>query len=83
MNGLEAIKKIKEFKDLQNIPILALTASAFEQTKFEVMSLSDGYLQKPVTRRQLLGVLLEYLKNKPLSIEIPKINTDSSKKKDV
>ncbi|MBK8397902.1 MAG: response regulator [Leptospiraceae bacterium] len=67
MNGLEAIIKIKENKSTSHIPILALTASAFEQTKFEVMSLSDGYIQKPVSRKQLLRNLTEFLPYTPIS----------------
>lgn len=51
MNGVEAIQILKSNNKTKDIPIIALTASAFEQTKTEVIDSCDGYLQKPVSRK--------------------------------
>lgn len=78
MNGLEAIQFIKKTKQTSRIPIIALTASAFEQTKLEVTAISDGYLQKPVSRKELVSKLCEFLKNKVLTINDRKNESNKS-----
>lgn len=57
MNGVEAMKKIKKKKE--NLPIVALTASAFDVHSEKEWF--DGYLRKPVNRRQILAELERYV----------------------
>ena len=38
MDGVEAIKRLKSDDTTRTIPIIALTASAFEHTKIEIAS---------------------------------------------
>lgn len=60
MDGYEAAKRIKAFSD---VPIVALTASVmldeYEKNKSEAF---DGYLRKPVLRKDLLEEVARYIK---------------------
>jgi PAS domain S-box-containing protein len=61
MNGYEATREILKFRP--NLPIVAQTAHAYTDNKYE--ALSNGcidYLPKPISRDQLLRVLNKYLK---------------------
>ena len=75
MNGLEAIQIIKKIDSISKTPIIALTASAFEKTKLTVTAITDGYIQKPVSRQELLLILSTFLKKKEPIKTIPKINS--------
>ncbi|MBP7280016.1 MAG: PAS domain S-box protein [Leptospiraceae bacterium] len=75
MNGLDAIKIIKSSKNTSMIPIIALTASAFEQTKLEVTAISNAYLQKPVSRKELVSKLCEFLRNETQIGEVKLVDT--------
>lgn len=62
MNGIEAMKKIKEkFKDTCT-PIIALTANAMEGDKEKFITLGmDDYLSKPIDEDKLYKILLKFL----------------------
>ncbi|MFC2106789.1 ATP-binding protein [Bacteroidota bacterium] len=64
MNGFDATREIKSIDSLKEIPVIALTASAMEAEVKEIKSVCDDYLQKPVSKRDLLNKLGEYLKHK-------------------
>ena len=60
MNGHEATKRIRDLKDpaLANIPILAMTANAFdEDRKFAIECGMNGFLSKPIEIKQVIHVL--------------------------
>lgn len=62
MDGIEAMKRIKQIQE--TLPVVALTASAFitygdQENIYEF----DGYLRKPVNRMQILTELAKYLGN--------------------
>ena len=76
MNGVEAIQILKSTNKTKDIPIVALTASAFEQTKAEVIESCDGYLQKPVSRKNLIEKIAEFLNYK---VESKQIDFEDSK----
>lgn len=60
MNGVEAMKQIKKKK--KDLPIVALTASAFDVHSKGVQDVwFDGYLRKPVDRNQILAELERYI----------------------
>lgn len=63
MDGVEAIKRLKSDPFTRTIPVIALTASAFEHTKIEIAAACDGYLQKPVSRKNLIEKLMEFLEH--------------------
>ena len=60
MNGYEAATRIRALKDKEkaNIPILALTANAFEENKKQAMDVGmNGHLAKPINVKELLKAL--------------------------
>jgi PAS domain S-box-containing protein len=63
MDGFEAARMIKTKRKTKNIPIVALTASLRnDQEEDDYEKYFDGYLQKPVTRRELYLELMRFLK---------------------
>ena len=60
MNGYEATKAIRELEDkgLSSIPILAMTANAFEEDKKEAMRCGmNGHIAKPINVSKLFDML--------------------------
>ncbi|MCI8888311.1 MAG: response regulator [Hungatella sp.] len=60
MNGYEAVKEIRnlENKKLASIPILAMTANAFEEDKQEALRCGmNGHIAKPIDTENLFKVL--------------------------
>jgi len=60
MNGYEATKSIRamENKELASIPILAMSANAFEEDKQEAMKCGmNGHISKPIDVKTLLETL--------------------------
>ena len=65
MNGFEATKRIRKFKnkEIANIPILAMTANAFEEDKKAAKEAGmNGHLAKPIDIPKLIETLKEILK---------------------
>ncbi len=65
MNGFEATQKIRSFKDkkIANIPIIAMTANAFEEDKKAAENAGmNGHLAKPIDVEKLLDTLKKILK---------------------
>ena len=59
MDGYEAAQKIKE---IQNVPIIALTASVMKDEYDKIKSTNfDGYLRKPVLKKDLILELSKFL----------------------
>jgi CheY-like chemotaxis protein len=66
MNGYEATKTIRAMPDRAkaDIPILAMTANAFEEDKRDAMRAGmNGHLAKPVNVRDLYKALMGILGN--------------------
>jgi signal transduction histidine kinase/CheY-like chemotaxis protein len=62
MDGLEATRKIREYPGLETLPIIAMTASAFEEERrrcFEV-GMND-HIVKPVEPELLYSILCKWL----------------------
>jgi len=67
MDGYEASNVIKANKELQDIPIIAITASALKEEEDQIkMSGFDGYLSKPISKADLVEELRRFL---PYSVE--------------
>lgn len=64
MNGYEATMKIRKLEDpsLSSIPILAMTANAFEEDKQEALKCGmNGHIAKPIDIEKLMETLDEIL----------------------
>jgi CheY-like chemotaxis protein len=65
MNGLELTKDLKQSKEFSNIPVIVITAHAFEEDKQNAFKAGcDNFLAKPFTKESLLEMIKLYL-NKP------------------
>ncbi len=67
MNGYEAAKEIRSLEDreLASIPIIAMTANAFEEDKQAALSSGmNGHIAKPIDVDNLFATLGEILKKK-------------------
>ncbi|MDE7206443.1 MAG: response regulator, partial [Lachnospiraceae bacterium] len=65
MNGYEATKQIRalENSDIANIPIIAMTANAFDEDKKAALEAGmNGHMAKPIDVSRLLELLWEILK---------------------
>ncbi|MCF6182264.1 PAS domain S-box protein [Lutibacter sp.] len=59
MDGIEAMKKIKQ---LNSIPIIALSAFAMESDKQDALKQGfDNYLTKPINKKALFNLINEYV----------------------
>ena len=64
MDGITATKEIRKSlrKDSHNIPILAITANAFdEDLKKSIESGMDGHINKPIQEEELLAILKKFV----------------------
>jgi CheY-like chemotaxis protein len=62
MTGFEAVQAIRQIPELQDVPIIAVSASAFgmEQEQSRVAG-CNGFLAKPIETRKLFALLERYL----------------------
>nr|CAX84244.1 Sensor protein [uncultured bacterium] len=62
MNGFEATKRIKATPDGRHTPVIALTASVFEQERQQVLEAGcDDYLAKPFREQDLFALMAKHL----------------------
>jgi two-component system cell cycle response regulator DivK len=58
MDGYEAIRKMKENKKLQNLPVIAVTAQAMTGDKERCIAAgASGYISKPINVDELLTLI--------------------------
>lgn len=63
MGGLEATRKIREFRNKESLPIIAMTAAAMPQDKESSFSVGmNDYISKPIDFYELLLLLKKFLK---------------------
>ncbi|MGM0619577.1 MAG: ATP-binding response regulator [Bacteroidota bacterium] len=62
ISGYDAAEAIKQDKDLKHIPLIAFTASTLKDHSKQIHSLFDGYLQKPVFKKDVDIILKKHLK---------------------
>jgi len=65
MNGYEATKEIRNFynQEKANIPIIAMTANAFEEDKKEAFDAGmNGHIAKPINIKELVKEISRFLK---------------------
>lgn len=61
MNGFEATEIIKTDPELKDIPLIAVTASAFTEDEKQIAQYCNSYLRKPTSKSQLIAELMKYL----------------------
>ena len=62
MNGVEATRAIRELPDMARIPILAVTAHAFDEDRNSFLAAGmDDHITKPTTSNQLCSIVLRWL----------------------
>lgn len=62
MNGYDAIREIREMEKGREIPIIAVTASAFEEDRAAVLRLgANEYLRKPFKENDIFDLLKKFL----------------------
>lgn len=63
IDGVEVTKRIKANEDLYHVPVIALTANAMYGDKERFLEAGcDGYLAKPISKRELLDTIEHFLK---------------------
>ncbi|MCP4148956.1 MAG: response regulator [bacterium] len=67
LSGFEAIRVFKKEKELKNIPIIVVTASAMPEEEREIKRLGcEGFLKKPLDRKELVTELMRFLSHTTL-----------------
>jgi len=68
MDGLTAIKHIRQYSSLSQIPIIALTAFAMEEDRKKCLAAgANMYLAKPVRLKKLVLSIKKLLANQPIT----------------
>lgn len=61
-DGIEIARKLRELTSMKETPIIAVTAYAMEGDKEDFLSKGmNGYISKPFTKKQLMGLIGEFL----------------------
>ncbi|MEK3993550.1 response regulator [Psychrobacillus sp. FSL K6-2365] len=62
MDGFEAITKIREMEQFEDLPIIALTAKAMQEDREKCISVgASDYISKPIVNDQLLSLMRVWL----------------------
>lgn len=65
MNGYLATQKIRSIPEKNTIPIIAMSANAFDEDKKKALKVGmDGYISKPIDMEKLQSQIIEILKEK-------------------
>ncbi|MBN2734430.1 MAG: response regulator [Methanomicrobiaceae archaeon] len=63
IDGFETTRRIREIKDLSEIPIIALTSYAMTGDREKALSLGcTGYIEKPIDPDKIIAQITEFLK---------------------
>ncbi|KPA10643.1 multi-sensor signal transduction multi-kinase [Candidatus Magnetomorum sp. HK-1] len=62
MNGFEAIEIIKSDDQLKDVPIVIVTASVMKESENNILTSGcDGYLKKPVRKKELIAEMMRFI----------------------
>jgi CheY-like chemotaxis protein/nitrogen-specific signal transduction histidine kinase len=63
MNGLEATQRIRQIPKLQEVPVIAISASVTREDRANVLATgASAFISKPIDQDRLLQLISEYLK---------------------
>lgn len=63
MEGTEAIRILREDKEMRAIPVVFVTASVLERERKEIIAiLNSGYMSKPIDTRTFAKEISKYIK---------------------
>lgn len=63
MEGTEAIKILRQDKDMSDIPVVFVTASVLEKERREIIAiLNSGYMSKPIDTRTFAKEISKFIK---------------------
>ncbi|HLE67484.1 MAG TPA: response regulator [Burkholderiales bacterium] len=66
INGIEALKKLRETDATRRIPVLAFTASVMPQDRREIMEAGfDGFVSKPINLKEFIATVAKALAGDP------------------
>ncbi|NQZ59484.1 MAG: response regulator, partial [Lentisphaeraceae bacterium] len=72
MDGFEASSLIKKNPMSKDIPITAVTASAFKEDETRILFVADSYMAKPISKPKLIQELMNFLSwKKDLDLKKP------------
>ena len=66
MDGFEVTRILHQDSKLKDIPIIAVSASALKNDEKIINETCDGYLRKPVSRYEIITLLMHFLKYKTI-----------------
>ncbi|MEK6805443.1 MAG: response regulator [Pseudomonadota bacterium] len=65
MDGMEATRRIRALPECESLPIIAMTASAFEDDRANCLKAGmNGFLSKPIDAEQMLALLAKWVQGK-------------------
>ena len=65
MDGVEALHRLRDSAETRTVPVVALTAFAMREDREQALRAGfDGYLEKPISVRDLPGQVLHFLDGK-------------------
>ena len=65
MDGVEALHRLRDSPETRTVPVVALTAFAMREDREQALRAGfDGYLEKPISVRDLPGQVLHFLDGK-------------------
>jgi response regulator RpfG family c-di-GMP phosphodiesterase len=78
MDGYEATRRIKSTPEGQNIAIIALTASAFEEDREKIIGVGcDDFVRKPFQHQEIFDMLAKHLGARFLYEDTPSTSVHS------
>ena len=57
LDGFSATKRLKADQELRQVPVIALTGSVLRESEDEIQQVCDGFLRKPLARRDLIHAM--------------------------
>lgn len=61
MDGYEFMRQVKQDTTIENIPVIAVTASVTEAHRKHILQICNGYLSKPLHQEAVIAETLKYL----------------------